>query len=192
MCECLCVYLSVYVYGWVSVFIGECLCVWVSVYVYGWVSMCMGECLYVWVSVDVYGWVSMCMVECPHVHGWVSMCMVEGYGQGSIIREIRGPLANIRESIHGIRQIFVSFANRIVSEFWEWKTCHCYAHNFLVRYLFSIKWVYSERGSLPLSIHTINLIIFNLEGILAHLMINGRLWATSFRSWVGYWTASFS
>jgi hypothetical protein len=33
----------------------ECLCVWVSVYVYGCVSMCMGECLRLRVSVYVYG-----------------------------------------------------------------------------------------------------------------------------------------
>jgi hypothetical protein len=42
-------------------------------------------------------------------------------GQGSIIRIIRGPLANIRESIRGIRRIFVLFANQIVSEFSQWK-----------------------------------------------------------------------
>jgi hypothetical protein len=29
----------------------ECLCLWVSVYVYGCVSMFMGECLGLWVSV---------------------------------------------------------------------------------------------------------------------------------------------
>jgi hypothetical protein len=30
---------------------GKCLCVWVSVYVYGCVTMCMGECLSLRVSV---------------------------------------------------------------------------------------------------------------------------------------------
>jgi hypothetical protein len=35
-------------------FIGEFLCVRVSVYVYGLVSMFMGECLCVWVSAHVF------------------------------------------------------------------------------------------------------------------------------------------
>jgi hypothetical protein len=39
----------------VSKCMGECLCVWVSVFVYGCVSMCMGVCLCVWVSFKVYG-----------------------------------------------------------------------------------------------------------------------------------------
>jgi hypothetical protein len=35
--------------------LGECLCVWVCVFVYGFVSMCMGVCLFVSVCVYVYG-----------------------------------------------------------------------------------------------------------------------------------------
>jgi hypothetical protein len=38
----------------VSKSMGECLCVWVSVFVYGYVSMCISVCLSVWVSVYVF------------------------------------------------------------------------------------------------------------------------------------------
>ena len=48
-------WVEVYVYGNVSMCIGEDLCVCVGVYVDGWVSKSMGECLCVWVCVYVYG-----------------------------------------------------------------------------------------------------------------------------------------
>jgi hypothetical protein len=34
---------------------GVCISVWVSIYVYGCVSMCMGMCLFIWMCVYVYG-----------------------------------------------------------------------------------------------------------------------------------------
>jgi hypothetical protein len=50
-------------------------------------------------------------VSCGYSHVR-EQCVISEYqcishAQGSIIRKIRGPLANIRESIRGIRRIFV-------------------------------------------------------------------------------------